>query len=174
MNKLILGSGFERADLETVVKESSGALFDQAAQHWNHSFYWNSLDPKKVALDEKGSLADAVRRSFGSLNELKAAFEKSGTELFGSGWLWLTSNPEGDLSLVKTKNAMNPLRGQSAPLFTCDLWEHSYYLDYQNLRAKYLSGFFEIINWSFAESNYLNAVVGKLGLQNPNAEQLER
>jgi len=163
LNKLIPGTEFEESPLEFIVMKSSGKLFDQAAQHWNHSFYWKSMSPTKVALSKVGSLGSAIDRGFGSQENFKMQFEKLDSSLFGSGWLWLVSSKQGNLSLLLTKDAMNPLRENTTALFACDLWEHSYYVDYRNDRSKYLAEFYKLIDWNFAEKNYRDHILSKTG-----------
>lgn len=153
LNQLLPGSLLEDASLGKIVKESVGPTFEQAAQIWNHEFYWQSMTPKEAAL-EKGALKSALSDAFGSLDEFKQEFEKVGAGFFGSGWLWLVADHRGKVSLLVTHDAGNPIRDGLSPLLTCDLWEHAYYIDYRNVRARYLSAFFGIVNWEFASANF--------------------
>lgn len=154
LNKLLPGSGFENASLETIVQQSSGPLFEQASQHWNHSFYWNSMNPELKVISTQGALFAEMKATFGSTSNFYADFKKAGEGLFGSGWVWLVSDAMDKLQIMVTKNAWNPLREDFTPILVCDLWEHAYYIDYRNARSKYLARFCEIINWDFVETNY--------------------
>jgi superoxide dismutase, Fe-Mn family len=152
LNKLIIGTEFINQSLLDIIKSSSGTIFNNAAQHWNHSFYWNCLQPKS---EEKLSTAliAAIKQSFGSLENFKEEFTKSALSLFGSGWTWLVKNQDGNLSILNTSNAENPLLKNHIPLLVCDVWEHAYYIDYRNARAKYLENFWHIVNWRFVSDN---------------------
>lgn len=161
LNKLLPGSGFEEANLLDIVKKSKGDIFNQAAQHWNHDFYWKSMESKSVAHAPDGELLEAIERAFDTLDHFKLEFEKKASKLFGSGWLWLVANPKGELQLLLGENAENPVRQGLTPLLVCDLWEHAYYIDYRNSRNAYSAVFLEIINWDFAEANYA-AVTAKI------------
>ncbi len=153
LNKLIAGTEFENMPLEEIVKKSTGPIFNNSAQHWNHSFYWNSLSPRGGG-EPAGPLADAVVKSFGSFAQFKEKFTASAMSLFGSGWTWLVKTGDGGLAIENTPNAGTPLQTGKKALLTCDVWEHAYYIDYRNARAKYLEAFWEIVNWKFAEANY--------------------
>jgi len=153
LNKLIAGTEFENAALEEIVKKASGGLFNNAAQHWNHSFYWNCLSPKGGG-EPGGALAQAIKKSFGSFDQFKEKFTASATTLFGSGWTWLVKTKDGGLAIENGGNADNPLKNGKQAVLTCDVWEHAYYIDYRNARAKYLEAFWQIVNWDFAENNY--------------------
>lgn len=157
LNQLIVGSGFEKAPLETIVLESAGPLYEQAAQHWNHSFYWKSMNPRIKAMATQNKLFSRIKSTFGSTANFNLQFKKMGEELFGSGWLWLVSDDRDNLQILVTKNAWNPIREDFLPLLVCDLWEHAYYIDYRNARSKYLSRFCEVIDWEFAEANYADS-----------------
>ena len=153
LNELLPGSGLENLSLEELVNKSSGPLFNQAGQHWNHLFYWNSMTPKKEAHLPKGKLALAIKKTFGSFDQFKTEFEKQALGLFGSGWMYLVVNTNGDLRIMGTKDGDTPICHHVVPLLGVDLWEHAYYIDYKNSRANYLSNFWQIANWEFAELN---------------------
>jgi Fe-Mn family superoxide dismutase len=152
LNKLIAGGEFENLPLEEIIKKATGAIFNNAAQHLNHSFYWNSLSPQGGG-EPTGQLAEALKKSFGSFNQFKEKFTAAAVGTFGSGWAWLIKNIDGSLAIESTSNAGTPLKDGKRPLLTCDVWEHAYYIDYRNNRAAYLEAFFKIINWKFAETN---------------------
>jgi Fe-Mn family superoxide dismutase len=153
LNNLIPGTEFETASLEEIVKKSSGGVFNNAAQIWNHTFYWNSLAPASGA-EPTGKLADAINAKWGSVAAFKEAFNKSAAGNFGSGWTWLVKKPDGSLDIVNTSNAATPLTTTDVPLLTCDVWEHAYYIDYRNARPKYLESFWTLANWAFAAKNF--------------------
>lgn len=153
LNNLLPGSGLEGKTLEQIVLSSTGGIFNNAAQVWNHTFYWHSLTPNGGG-EPSGKLAEAINKKFGSFAAFKEAFTKSATTLFGSGWTWLVQNTDGSLDIVNTSNAGNPLTDDKKPLFTCDVWEHAYYIDVRNARPKYLENFWAIVNWKFAEENF--------------------
>jgi len=148
LNNLIAGTEFESADLETIVRKSQGGLFNNAAQVWNHTFYWNCLKPNGGGAPT-GKLAEAIDAAFGSFEAFKAEFTKTAIGTFGSGWAWLVQRPDGSLALVSTSNAATPLTGADKPLLTCDVWEHAYYVDYRNARPKYVEAFWNLVNWDF-------------------------
>lgn len=152
LNKMIVDTEFADADLETIVKKSQGGMFNNAAQIWNHTFYWNSLSPKGGG-EPTGKLADAIAKAFGSFAAFKDAFGKAAIGTFGSGWAWLVQRPDGALAIVSTSNAATPITGSDRPLLTCDVWEHAYYIDYRNARAKYVEAFWSLVNWEFAAKN---------------------
>ncbi|WP_347989814.1 superoxide dismutase [Fe] [Methylomonas sp. AM2-LC] len=153
LNNLITGTEFEGLSLEEIVKKSSGGIFNNAAQVWNHTFYWNSLSPNGGG-EPTGGLANAIERTFGSFEQFKQEFAKTAVTTFGSGWAWLVKKPNGGLELVSTSNAATPLTEGKTPILTCDVWEHAYYIDYRNLRPKYLEAFWALVNWEFASANY--------------------
>ena len=153
LNNLISGTSFEDAGLEAIIARSEGGMFNNAAQIWNHTFYWNSLSPKGGGAPS-GALADAINSTFGSFDEFKAEFTKCAVTTFGSGWGWLVKNADGSLELVSTSNAGCPLTAGQTPLLTCDVWEHAYYIDYRNARPKYLEAFWALVNWEFATANF--------------------
>jgi Fe-Mn family superoxide dismutase len=152
LNKLISGTEFEKMSLEEIIKKASGGVFNNAAQIWNHTFYWNSLSPKGGG-EPSGAVATAVNKNFGSFAQFKEKFTNAAVTLFGSGWAWLVENPDGSLVIEATSNAGNPLKDGKKPLLTCDVWEHAYYIDYRNARAKYVESFWKLINWDFVEKN---------------------
>ncbi|MCO6525475.1 superoxide dismutase [Snodgrassella sp.] len=154
MNNLIKGTEFEDMPLEEIVKKSSGGLFNNAAQTWNHTFYWFGFSPKGVPLAENGALSKAINAKWGSFDAFKKAFDQVAASTFGSGWAWLVKTPAGELDLVSTSNAATPLTSTNTPLLTCDVWEHAYYIDYRNSRPNYLSNFWEIINWREVEKRF--------------------
>jgi len=153
LNKLIAGTEFENKPLEEIVKKATGGVFNNAAQHWNHSFYWNSLSPKGGG-EPEGELAEEIKKSFGSFKDLQDKFTASAISLFGSGWVWLVKNNDGNLAIVNSSNAGTPLQEGKKAIITCDVWEHAYYIDYRNARAKYLEAFWKIVNWKFAQGNF--------------------
>ncbi len=152
LNNLIAGTEFESASLEDIIKKSSGGVFNNAAQVWNHTFYWNSLSPKGGG-EPSGKLAEAINAKWGSVAAFKEAFNKSAAGNFGSGWTWLVKKADGSLDIVNTSNAATPLTTSDVPLLTCDVWEHAYYIDYRNARPKYLENFWNLANWDFAAKN---------------------
>jgi len=152
LNNLIPGTEFEKLSLEEIVKKSSGGIFNNAAQIWNHTFYWNSLSPNGGGAPT-GALAEAISKAFGSFEKFKEEFTKCAVTTFGSGWAWLVKNADGSLALVSTSNAGCPLTAGQTPLLTCDVWEHAYYIDYRNLRPKYVEAFWNLVNWNFAAKN---------------------
>ena len=151
LNNLIAGTEFESADLETIVRKSQGGLFNNAAQVWNHTFYWNCLKPNGGGAPT-GKLAEAIDAAFGSFDAFKAQFTKTAIGTFGSGWAWLVQRADGSLALVSTSNAATPLTGTDKPLLTCDVWEHAYYVDYRNARPKYVEAFWNLVNWDFVSA----------------------
>ena len=152
LNRLIPGTEFEKMSLEDIIKKSSGGIFNNAAQLWNHTFYWNCLSPRGGA-EPSGELARAIAKSFGSFAKFKEQFTGAAVTQFGSGWAWLVKNPDGSLAVEATSNAGNPLKEGKKPLLTCDVWEHAYYIDYRNARAKYVEAFWELVNWDFVNKN---------------------
>jgi Fe-Mn family superoxide dismutase len=152
LNNLIKGTEFENLGLEEIVKKSSGGVFNNSAQVWNHTFYWHSLAPKGGG-EPKGALLEAINKKWGSLAKFKEEFTKTAVGTFGSGWAWLVKKADGSLDLVSTSNAATPLTGADKPLLTCDVWEHAYYIDYRNARPKYLEAFWNLVNWDFAAKN---------------------
>jgi len=143
---------FSKASLEEMIKNSTGAIFNNAAQVWNHTFYWNSLSPQGGGEPPKETL-DALESAFGSLEKFKEQFTQCALGQFGSGWAWLVKTPENKLEVLSTSNAANPLQQKKIPLLTCDVWEHAYYIDYRNARPAYLEGFWNKVNWQFLNKN---------------------
>ncbi|NHA14863.1 superoxide dismutase [Thioalkalivibrio sp. XN279] len=152
LNGLIGGTEWADATLEDIVRGSSGGVFNNAAQVWNHTFYWHCLSPNGGGAPS-GELAKAIDAAFGSFDKFKEQFSDKAVTLFGSGWAWLVKKPDGSLAIVQTGNAETPLTGDSKPLMTCDVWEHAYYIDYRNARPKYLEAFWQLVNWDFVASN---------------------
>ncbi len=153
LNNLIPGTEFEGLSLEEIVKKSSGGIFNNAAQVWNHTFYWHSLSPNGGG-EPTGALAEAISKTFGSFEKFKEELTKTAVTTFGSGWAWLVKNADGSLALVSTSNAATPLTTGQTPILTVDVWEHAYYIDYRNLRPKYLEAFWALVNWEFANANF--------------------
>lgn len=153
LNKLIEGTNFENSSLEEIISNSEGGMFNNAAQVWNHTFYWNCLSPNGGG-EPSGALADAINSTFGSIAEFKEKFSTSAATNFGSGWTWLVKNSDGSIAIVNTSNAGCPLTTGQTPLLTVDVWEHAYYVDYRNARPKYLEAIWGIINWDFVAQNY--------------------
>lgn len=153
LNNLVKGTEFENVGLEDIIRKSSGGIFNNAAQVWNHTFYWNCLAPRAGG-EPKGPLAEAVSRKFGSVASFKEAFSKSAVGNFGSGWTWLVKKADGSVDLANTSNAATPLTGPDKPLLTCDVWEHAYYVDYRNRRPDYVAAFWNLVNWEFAAKNF--------------------
>ncbi len=155
LNKLVIGTEFSDASLEDIIRRSSGPIFNNAAQVWNHTFYWKCLSPKGGG-NPGGSLAEKLNQSFGSFAKFKELFTEASLTLFGSGWTFLVQNKDGSLEITKEGNAGNPLTKDQTPLLTCDVWEHAYYVDYRNARAKYMDAFWNLINWTFVAENLKN------------------
>ncbi|MDD2838584.1 MAG: superoxide dismutase [Sulfuricurvum sp.] len=158
LNSLIEGTEFVDAELETIILKASGAVFNNAAQVYNHDFYWKGLKPGKSELSKE--LADRIDAAFGSLESLKEQFLSIAAGFFGSGWIWLVLTPEGELKIETTSNADTPIRHGQKPLLTCDVWEHAYYIDYRNARPNYLSNWWPLINWEFVSENFAAAKRG--------------
>ncbi|WP_145556688.1 superoxide dismutase [Fe] [Yersinia canariae] len=152
LNNLIKDTEFAGKSLEDIVKTSSGGIFNNAAQVWNHTFYWHCLSPNGGG-EPTGKVAEAINKSFGSFAEFKAQFTDAAVKNFGAGWTWLVKKADGTLAIVSTSNAATPLTTQDKPLLTVDVWEHAYYIDYRNARPKYLENFWALVNWSFVEKN---------------------
>ncbi len=147
LNKLIPGTEFENASLDDIVKRASGGIFNNGAQVWNHTFYWNCMKPQGGG-EPSGELAATILKNFGSFAEFKEKFSNAAATLFGSGWAWLIKKDDGSLAIVQESNAGNPLKNGATPLLTCDVWEHAYYLDKQNLRPDYIADFWKLIDWN--------------------------
>lgn len=153
LNGLVAGTDMENKSLEEIVRSSEGGVFNNAAQIWNHTFYWNSLSPNGGG-EPTGALADAINAKWGSFADFKAAFNDKAVNNFGSSWTWLVKTADGSLDIVNTSNAATPITEDGVtPLMTVDLWEHAYYIDYRNARPKYLEGFWALVNWDFAAAN---------------------
>lgn len=153
LNNLVPGTEFEGKSLEEIIKTSNGGIFNNAAQIWNHTFYWHCLSPNSGG-EPTGALADAINKAFGSFAEFKDAFTKSAIGNFGSSWTWLVKKADGTLAIVNTSNAGCPLtEAGTTPLLTVDLWEHAYYIDFRNLRPKYMETFWALVNWEFVAKN---------------------
>jgi Fe-Mn family superoxide dismutase len=155
LNKLVIGTEFENSSLEDIINQASGGIFNNAAQIWNHSFYWQSLSPNGGG-QPSGNLANAIKTTYGSFDVFKEKFTQCAITTFGSGWAWLVKDTAGKLSLVSSRNADCPLTDGLIPLLTCDVWEHAYYIDYQNARPQYLAAFWSLVNWDFAAANFSN------------------
>ena len=153
VNSLIVGTEFENATLETIIKKAEGGIFNNAAQVFNHTFYFEQFSKTPVEAPE-GKLKAAINATFGSLDAFKEAFNKAATTLFGSGWAWLVKDAAGKLAIVQTSNAGCPVRDGSTPLLTCDVWEHAYYLDKQNLRPAYVADFWKVLDWKIVERRF--------------------
>jgi len=153
LNALIVGTIFEDSPLEDIIDQADGILFNNAAQIWNHAFYWRCLSPQGGG-EPNGNLLTAIESAFGSFAAFKQEFTASATGLFGSGWTWLVKDGDNGLSIVNTANADTPLRDGLVPLLTCDVWEHAYYIDYRNARPAYMTAFWQLIDWSFAADNF--------------------
>lgn len=153
LNNLIKGTEFENASLEDIVRRSQGGIFNNAAQVWNHTFFWNCMKPNGGG-KPSGALAKAIDAKWGSFEAFKEAFTKSAVGNFGSGWTWLVGKSDGSVDIVNTSNAATPLTGSDKPLLTVDVWEHAYYIDYRNARPKFVETFLNnLVNWEFAEKN---------------------
>jgi len=153
LNKLIVDTPFATKSLEDTILQASGGIFNNAAQVWNHTFYWNCLTPKKSD-GPTGKLADAIIKKFGSIDEFKKQFTQTAVTTFGSGWGWLVKNEQGELELLSTSNADLPMKHGKKALLTCDVWEHAYYIDYRNLRPTYVEKFWDIIHWDFVADKF--------------------
>ena len=151
LNKHVTGTPYESMSLKEIVQEAPpGALRNNAAQVWNHTFYWNGMAPQAGG-EPTGALGVAIEKNFGSFAKFKEQFTKKAAGLFGSGWVWLARNPDGSLAIVGTSNAGNPLSADQTPLLTCDVWEHAYYLDRQNRRLEYIDAFWKLVDWKAVE-----------------------
>lgn len=146
LNDLLPGTPFEDASLEAIIMKAEGGIFNNAAQVWNHTFYWEGFSANGGG-EPEGALLEGINRDFGSFEKFKEAFSTAAATLFGSGWAWLVKNPDGKLEIVQTSNAGNPLREDKTPVLTCDVWEHAYYLDYQNRRPEHIAAFWKLVDW---------------------------
>lgn len=152
LNKMVEGTEFAGMDLVEVIRKSQGGVFNNAAQVWNHTFFWNCMSPDGGG-QPTGALAEAINKGFGDFETFKQQFTETAVKTFGSGWAWLVQRPDGALALVSTSNANTPLTSEDTPLMTCDVWEHAYYIDYRNARPKFLEAFWNLVNWDFVASN---------------------
>ena len=152
LNKMIEGTEFAGMALEDIIRKSQGAMFNNAAQVWNHTFYWNCLKPNGGG-EPTGKLAEAIKAAFGDFAKFKEQFSDTAVKTFGSGWAWLVQRPDGSLAVASTPNAATPLTGEDKALLTCDVWEHAYYIDYRNARPKYVESFWNLVNWDFVAAN---------------------
>lgn len=157
LNKLLENSPLASESLEHIICHSSGGIFNNAAQIWNHTFYWHSLSPQGGG-QPNGELMQLIARDFGSFEAFKTAFTQCAATTFGSGWAWLVLNKEKKLEIVSTSNAATPLTTDATPLLTCDVWEHAYYIDYRNARPSYIDAFWALVNWEFANENLKKAL----------------
>ena len=153
LNNLIPGTEFENASLEDIVMKSEGGIFNNGAQIWNHTFYFNCMGPIGGG-EPSGALADAINAAFGSFAGFKEKFSISAATNFGCGWTWLVKNSDGSLEIINTSGAGNPMRDDKTPLLTIDVWEHAYYIDKRNVRPQYIADFFNVINWDFVAGNF--------------------
>ena len=153
LNNLTAGTENEGKSLEDIIKTASGGLFNNAAQVWNHTFYWHCLSPNGGGA-ATGAVADAINSTFGSFDAFKEEFTKSATTNFGSGWTWLVKKADGSIAIHNTSNAGCPITEGLTPLLTVDVWEHAYYIDYRNARPKYMDAFWALVNWDFVNQNF--------------------
>mgnify|MGYP001108556078 FL=1 len=153
LNNLVKGTDLENKSLEELIKTTEGGIFNNAAQVWNHTFYWNCLAPNAGGAPT-GKIAEAINKAFGSFEEFKKQFNDAAAKNFGSGWTWLVKKADGSLAIVNTSNAATPVSGEDKPLLTVDVWEHAYYIDYRNARVKYLEEFWALVNWDFVAKNF--------------------
>lgn len=152
LNNLIKGTDFESMSLEEIIKKSQAGVFNNSAQHFNHSFFWNCMSPNGGGAPT-GKIADEINANFGSFDKFKENFSSSAATLFGSGWAWLVKNGDGKLEIIQKSNADTPLTDNAKPILTLDVWEHAYYIDYRNARPAFIEKFWEVVNWDFANSN---------------------
>lgn len=150
LNKLVAGTPNETKSLEDLIKTTEGGIFNNAAQVWNHTFYWYCMKPKGGG-EPTGKIGEAIKKQFGSFDKFKDDFTEAAKTQFGSGWAWLVKKPDGSLAIEKTGNAGNPMTSGHKPIMTCDVWEHAYYIDYRNARPKYVEAFWNLVNWDFVE-----------------------
>ena len=153
LNDLLPATEFEGKSLEDIIGTSTGNIFNNAAQAWNHTFYWNCLSPNGGG-EPAGELADVINETFGSFENFKEEFTATSVGIFGSGWSWLVKKADGSLEITSTADAGNPMTDGETPILICDVWEHAYYIDYRNSKAAYLKAFFELINWDFIYDQY--------------------
>lgn len=153
LNNLVADTEYENLDLTAIIERAEGGLFNNAAQVWNHSFYWQCLSPNGGG-EPKAELGRAIEKQFGSFAAFKDEFSQTAITTFGSGWAWLVKNSDGNLAIVSTSNADTPIRGAAKPLLTCDVWEHAYYIDYRNARPQYVEAFWNLVNWEFVAEQF--------------------
>ncbi|WP_019140340.1 superoxide dismutase [Noviherbaspirillum massiliense] len=153
LNNLIKGTEYENMPLEDIIRKSSGGVFNNSAQVWNHTFFWNCMKPNGGGAPT-GPVADKINAKWGSFDKFKEEFNKSAVSNFGSGWTWLVKKSDGSVDIVNTSNAGTPLTTADKPLLTCDVWEHAYYIDYRNARPKFVEAFWNLVNWDFVAKNY--------------------
>ncbi len=175
LNNLINNTEFEKKSLYEIILHSSGGIFNNAAQIYNHDFYWDCISPSKTNLSK--ALENAINESFGSIEKLREQFSSSATTLFGSGWCWVVVNANNKLEIMQTSNADTPLTSNKIPILVIDVWEHAYYIDYKNVRAKYIEEFFAFINWKFVSQAYEWALKEGMGsvkfyINNLHSEQV--
>lgn len=156
LNKLAPGTEFENMSLEAIIKKATGPIFNNAAQIWNHTFFWNCMKPNGGG-EPTGELAEAIKRDFGSFQAFKEKFSTTTVGQFASGWGWFVKKKDGKLEIVSTSNAQNPMTEGHTPLMTCDVWEHAYYIDYRNRRADFVTAFWNVVNWDFVSENFKKA-----------------
>lgn len=156
LNKLVPGTEFEKMTLEQTILKSTGGIFNNAAQVWNHTFFWHCMAPKAGG-EPKGEVMDAINRDFGSFAAFKEKFADTAVKQFGSGWGWLVKQKDGKLAIVSTSNAGTPMTEGHTALLTCDVWEHAYYIDYRNRRPDFLAAFWNLVNWDFVAQNLKKA-----------------
>lgn len=153
LNKLVIGTAFENADLESIIQKSDGAIFNNAAQIWNHTFYFMAFTPNgNKTISDK--LSEAIDKKWGSFENFKTEFSATASTLFGAGWAWLVANANGELEIIKTSNAENPMTDGLNPILTFDVWEHAYYIDYRNNRGKYIEELWKILDWKLISERY--------------------
>jgi Fe-Mn family superoxide dismutase len=153
LNELIKGTEFENAPLEEIVRKSQGGIFNNAAQTWNHTFFWHSMSPNGGG-KPGGQLQKAIDSAFGSFEEFREKFSAAAVAVFGAGWAWLVKHPDGTVGIDTTANAFTPLASDNKPLLTLDVWEHAYYIDYRNKRPDFVSAYWNVVNWDFASRNF--------------------
>ena len=153
LNELVAETKFENLSLEELIRNADGAIFNNAAQVWNHSFYWNCMSPQGGG-EPVGGLGSAIKEFFGDFPSFRQKFTAAAISNFGSGWTWLVKTPDGVLEIVNTDDAANPMTEGYTPLLACDVWEHAYYIDYRNARPAYLEAFWQLVNWDFVARNH--------------------
>lgn len=153
LNKLVKGTEFEDKPLEDIVRTAQGGIFNNAAQTWNHTFFWNSMSPRGGG-QPTGQLLKSIESKFGSLDDFREKMSAAAIAVFGSGWAWLVKLPDGSVGIQTTANALTPLTSDNTPLLTLDVWEHAYYIDYRNKRPDFVAAYWNLVNWDFATKNY--------------------